>query len=74
MSDLNLTPDEQAAMDATVQLANALGRVVGNGATRADDLAELVAPIHVIQHAIMAQPFARAHPDQYRLLGEVIEP
>ena len=59
-------------MDATVVLANALGRMVGDGRTRAADLAELIGPLHTIQRAIMAQPFARAHPDQYRLLGGVI--
>lgn len=71
---MNLTDDEQAAMDATVTLANALGRVVGDGPTRQGDLSELFGHVHAIQHAVMSQPFARAHPEEYRLLGEVVGP
>jgi hypothetical protein len=45
---------------------------VGDGPTRAADLAELTAAIHVIQRAVMAQAAARAYPGQYRPLGEAI--
>ena len=69
---MDLTDAEQEAMDATVLLANALGRVVGDGRTRGGDLGELFSHLHAIQHAIMAQPFARAHADRYRVLGESV--
>lgn len=68
-----LTADEREAMRLTAELANTLGRVVGDGRTRLDDLRELVAPIHVIQHAIMSQAAARAFPTEFRLLGGIIE-
>lgn len=44
-------------------------RVAGDGPSRDDDLAELRAHIHGIQHAVMAQAAARLHPHRYRLLG-----
>lgn len=47
--------------------------VVGHGVTREDDLAEIRALVHRIQHAVMAQAAARLHPQRYRLLGETIE-
>jgi len=68
-----LTPAEQDAMAMTAELWNLIVRdVVGNGASRDQDLAELAAPIHAIQHMVMAQAAARAYPDQYRLVGEVL--
>jgi hypothetical protein len=47
-------------------------QVCGNGPTRGDDLAELRAAVHDIQHAVMAQAAARLYPGEFRLLGEVI--
>jgi hypothetical protein len=40
--------------------------------TRADDLAELTASVHIVQRTVMARAVARAHPKEFRLLGEVI--
>jgi hypothetical protein len=40
--------------------------------TREADLAELRVKIHDIQHTIMAQVAAREHPDELRLMGEVV--
>ncbi|MBM0257363.1 hypothetical protein [Micromonospora sp. 4G55] len=64
-----LTDTEHQAMDLTAQLWNTLCAIAGDGPARAGDLAELGQHIHAIQHAIMAQAAARAHPDRYRLMG-----
>jgi hypothetical protein len=69
-----LTDDEHKAIGLTADLWNLLcASVVGDGPSRAGDLAELCAHIHAIQRTVMAQAAARAHPDRYRLLGSVIE-
>jgi len=68
-----LTKDELHALDLTAQLANAFGRIVGDGRTRQADLHEAVQHIHALQHAIMSQAAARAYPERFRLLGGVIE-
>lgn len=67
-----LSEDEHYAMGLTGELADVLGRIVGQGCTREADLAEACSHIHVIQHMVLAQAAARAYPDQYRLLGEVL--
>jgi hypothetical protein len=67
-----LTNDEQAAIQLTVDLVNALGAIVRNGPTRQADLNELFAHVHAVQNAIMAQAAARAYPEQYRLLGSIV--
>jgi hypothetical protein len=64
-----LTADEHEAIDLTGQLANLMGRIVGEGPTRTGDLNEVVQRIQAIQHMILAQAAARAYPDRYRLLG-----
>lgn len=46
------------------------GQVCGGGPTRDDDLAEIRAAVHHIQHAVMAQAAARAFPGELRLMGE----
>lgn len=47
-------------------------KVCGNGPTRDDDLAELRASVHHVQHWVMAQAAARLYPGELRLMGEVI--
>ncbi len=60
-----------------------LGKVYGNiveitrdgnadGKVANEDLAEVAGRIHDLQHLVMAQAAARAYPDRYRLLGNVI--
>jgi hypothetical protein len=68
-----LTADELAAVDLAARLAEALGRVVGDGPTRKADLNELLVHVHAIQNAVLAQAAARAYPDRFRLLGQVVE-
>ena len=68
MTDL-LTEEERAVINDAGQLWNALCRVVGDGATRAADLGELVVHIHAIQQAVMSQAAARAYPALFRSLG-----
>lgn len=67
-----LTEEEHRAVDLAGELYVLLTKIVGNGATREADLNELIAPIHHIQHKVMAQAAGRAFPGRYRLLGEVI--
>jgi hypothetical protein len=61
---------EQVALELSGTLAAAVADIIGRGPTRAADLAEATLHIHAIQHMIMSQSAARAHPDLYRLLGE----
>lgn len=69
-----LTDTEHRAIEMAGDLYTHISTmVVGNGPTRQDDLAEICSSIHHIQHAVMAQAAARAHPDKYRLLGSTIE-
>lgn len=69
-----LTQAEHRAMDLTATLWNVLAsEIIGKGHTARQDLAELAADIHRIQHRIMAQAAARAYPDRYRLLGGELE-
>lgn len=65
-----LTPAERKALELTKDLYNLLaGEIVAAGPWRDADLGEAALRIHGIQHMIMAQSAARAHPDEYRLLG-----
>jgi len=66
-----LTEAEHRALDLTAELMRLLsGEIVSGGPSRARDLAEAAQKIHAIQHMILAQSAARAHPERYRLLGE----
>ena len=64
-----LNRSERRAMNLTVELANTLRDVVLLGPTRDEDLRELVYHIHGIQHALMANAFAREHLSEYRVMG-----
>lgn len=69
-----LTNDELMAIGMAGHLYTHISALIcGNGPTREDDLAELRASIHHIQHLVMAQAAAREHPGKLRLMGEVIE-
>ena len=68
-----LTGAEQRAMDLTAVLMNLLSaEIIGDGPTRSQDLNEAALRIHAVQHMIMSQAAARAHPDLYRLLGGMV--
>lgn len=67
-----LTEDELAAMRLTADLASLLAKVIGDGPSRLGDLNEACGHIHTVQHTIMSQAAARAYPDLFRLLGEVL--
>lgn len=86
MKDL-LTEDEKKALQLTCELANLLGKIcrtpsrpkghhhsledwIGN---QSNDWAECAVEIHAIQHRLMAQAAARAFPDQYRLMGQLLD-
>lgn len=67
---IRLTAAELRFMDLTAELTNLLcGEIIGGGPTRAGDVNEAVGHIHSLQHLVMAQAAARAHPDRFRLLG-----
>jgi hypothetical protein len=68
-NDAPLTEAEHAAIRKAAELWNALCSAIPDGPTRAADLGELVAHVHAIQHAVMANAAARAYPDLYRPLG-----
>lgn len=67
-----LTDDDHNAVTAVADAWAAICKVVGNGPTRQDDLIEVVAHIHALQHFVMAQAAARCYPDLYRLAGETL--
>ena len=68
-----LTPAEHAAVrDAGLLYTFIATHVIADGPTREDDLAELRAPIHVIQRMVLAQAAARAFPKEFRLLGGLV--
>ena len=70
-----LSRAEHKAMDLTAQLWNLMvADVIGDGAPAEQDRREFAAQIHAVQHAILRQAAARAHPDLYRLLGESLPP
>jgi hypothetical protein len=72
---MTLTAAELRAMDLTADLMRLLSaEIIGDGPTRNQDLNEAALRIHSIQHMIMSQSAARAHPGLYRLLGERKEP
>jgi len=70
-----LTEAEMTAVQMAGRLYSHIrDNVCGDGPTRDDDLAELRASVHAIQHFIMAQAAARLHPGELRLMGGVVEP
>jgi len=77
-----LTDLEHDAMQMTAALYNALVEIVSvhdehtgqipHTAVRDSDIGELAIKVHGIQHTIMAQAAARAHPTKMRLLGHML--
>jgi DNA-binding XRE family transcriptional regulator len=68
-----LTADEREAVRRAGLLYTFIAeRVVADGATRNDDLAEVRAAVHLIQRTVLAQAAARAYPEEFRLLGKVL--
>lgn len=65
---------ELEAIRLSADLMGVLAKVVGNGPTRGADLQEFATHIHGIQHAVMSQAAARAHPEIFRILGGTISP
>lgn len=64
-----LTEAEKQIIADAGQLWNKICAAIPDGATRDADLAELIAPIHLIQRYFMGQAAARTYPGSYRLLG-----
>lgn len=72
MSDL-LTAAEVDVVMTLGRVWNEMCTIVGHGPTRDADLSEIVAHIHTLQRTVLGQAAARAYPDQFRLLGEVLQ-
>ena len=72
LADFLTSHEHQAISDAGHLYTLIATSIIAHGSTREDDLAEIRAAIHVIQHAVMAQAAARLYPERYRLLGDVI--
>jgi hypothetical protein len=64
-----LTEQELKALRLTGELASLCRQIIGDGPSAANDWNEMVMRIHAVQHMIMAQAAARAHPVDLRLLG-----
>jgi hypothetical protein len=73
-ADLLTAAEHEAVAMAGRLYVHVRDKVCGNGSTRDDDLAELRALVHGIQRLVEAQAAARAYPQAYRLMGQVIEP
>lgn len=67
-----LTTKEKAVVEKAGELWGDLCRIVSDDVTRNADLAELIVHIHAIQRYVMAQAAARAYPEDYRLMGDII--
>jgi hypothetical protein len=69
VTEFGLDDAEHRALDLTAELVGVVCTEIITGPRRDHDIREFVTKIHDIQHMIMAQAAARAHPDRYRLLG-----
>lgn len=67
-----LTDAEHAVVEQAGALWAAICEAIPDGPTRDADLRELIAHVHAIQHAVMANAAARAYPDRYRALGLIV--
>jgi hypothetical protein len=67
-----LTDAEREAVRLAGELYTHIAeKVCAHGLTREDDLAEVRASVHHVQHWVMAQAAARAYPGEFRLMGEL---
>lgn len=72
--DKLLTDEERRAIRLAGELSTYItDHIIGHGANRAQDIAELESDIHHIQRRVMAQAAARAYPNELRLLGKSVE-
>jgi hypothetical protein len=67
-----LTGPEREVVKRLGDLWGDICDVVDDGPTRAADLNEAIAHIHALQHFVMSNAAARAHPDEFRLLGSTL--
>lgn len=68
-----LTYEEQAMVETLGYLYQDFSVMVGDGASRVDDMREIAFHIHALQNMILAQSAAREYPSKFRLMGGVIE-
>jgi hypothetical protein len=68
-----MTEAEHTAVELAGKLwTHIVTKVIGRGHTRQADVREVTTLVHHIQRAVMAQAAARAYPDRYRRLGDVL--
>ncbi len=71
--DARLTEDEHRVVALLAEATSLFcTRVVAHGPTRDHDVNEWAAQVHVLQNRVMGQAAARAYPQLYRLLGDVV--
>lgn len=70
---MSLTDNEIKLTKDIGDLLRRFAEIAGMGETRMNDLKEVVFHIHALQNVVLSQSAARAHPDLFRLLGEVPE-
>lgn len=69
---MSLTRDEHLVMNLLGEVAGRMAKIIGEGPTRQQDLAEMVTHVHDLQRMVMSQSAGRDHPGLYRLLGTVV--
>jgi hypothetical protein len=72
MTPGGLTPLELQTLRGLGSIANAFSKIVGQGPTRESDISEVFFHIHALQRMLMSQSAARAHPDELRLMGQLV--
>ena len=69
---MELLAEEREIVHDLGRIYTRMTAIVGDAVTREDDLREIRAHIHDLQHAVMAQAAARCYPREFRLLGELV--
>lgn len=69
---VGLTDAELDIVERLGLIWNDLCMIVGDGPSREGDLNEAILHIHALQHTVMANAAARAHPGRLRMLGGTV--
>jgi len=67
-----LTEDEHKLVSKLGSLMSDFMEIAGGGLTRRSDMREVADHIHALQNMVLSQAAARAYPDAYRLLGQLV--
>lgn len=69
LADTVLSSREMELLSDIAEVYEGFLAVMENGPSREGDLREIIAHIHALQQAVMAQAAARCYPHKFRLLG-----